>query len=94
MEAFQRLCAAVRTLDRLHEILVALAAGRFGDLAVALGDLDRLMETARREGQRMVPAIERLGQILAGKNSPACGSRCTPLPRGGSSGSRPCTARP
>src|SRR5512134_3701372 len=38
---------------RVHDLLVAMAAGFFGDRAVARGDADRLVEPAGREHEGM-----------------------------------------
>src|SRR5688500_10930509 len=54
----------VRPLDGRRDRRVALAAGLLRDLAVALGDQDRLVEPAGRECIGVVVAVQRLGGVL------------------------------
>src|SRR5215203_4183411 len=59
-QAGHLLPGTVRPFDGRRELRVALAAGLLRDLAVALGDQDRLMELAGRERIGMVVAVQRL----------------------------------
>lgn len=52
-------------IDRMDDLRVAVSAGRLRDRPIPWCDLDRLVKPARRERQRMIPAIEPLGKVLA-----------------------------
>lgn len=53
------------TFDRLNDVRMAMAAGGFSDLAVALGDLDRIGILAGREIKRMPEPVLCLGRVFA-----------------------------
>ena len=55
------------SFDRCHDIRVTFTARTFGDLATALGDLNRIRETSHREIIRMPETVSSLGPVFADK---------------------------
>jgi len=71
-------------VDARHDRLMAMAAGRLGDLPAPILDFNRIGITARCERKRVEQAVHCFGRVLANKVGRRVGNRCNRLQNDGS----------
>jgi hypothetical protein len=67
MDAVEHVLPFIRGQHCVHKIFMAIETGILCDLPIAWFDLDRLVKTAGREGQRMQRSVIHFGKPFADK---------------------------